>query len=89
MTHQLQLVQHMVRQCESVGRPVQNMWGALTTKAKYMYGPATVNTDNDGVIGSSIQGRIESGIGIGRLTTIIMPMKGVRIHNNALESLVA
>jgi hypothetical protein len=43
---------------------------------KYIYGPSTVNVDNDNVIGSSITGRVEAGIGIDRLTTIIMPMKG-------------
>jgi hypothetical protein len=43
---------------------------------KYIYGPATVNPDYDSVIGSSLQGRIESGIRLSRLTTIIMPMKG-------------
>jgi hypothetical protein len=32
--------------------------------------------ENDSVIGSSINGRVEAAIGIGRLTTIIMPMKG-------------
>jgi hypothetical protein len=43
---------------------------------KYIYGPATVSEDNDSVIGSSIQGRVEAAVGIDRLTTIIMPMKG-------------
>jgi hypothetical protein len=43
---------------------------------KYIYGPATVNVENDNVIGSSISGRVEAGIGIDRLTTISMPMKG-------------
>ncbi len=43
---------------------------------KYIYGPATVSEDNHSVIGSSIQGRVEAAIGIDRLTTIIMPMKG-------------
>ncbi len=41
---------------------------------KYIYGPATVNADHDAIIG--LQGGIEAGIGINRLTTIIMPMKG-------------
>ncbi len=43
---------------------------------KYIYGPATVNTDHDAIIGSSLQGRIEAGMVVNRLTTIIMPMKG-------------
>jgi hypothetical protein len=43
---------------------------------KYIYGPSTVNVENYNVIGSSISGRVEAGIGIDRLTTIIMPMKG-------------
>ena len=46
---------------------------------KYIYGPATVVASQDGDIGSSIQGRIENGIPIGRLTTIIMPMKGATL----------
>jgi hypothetical protein len=44
---------------------------------KYIYGPATVNTELNSVIGSSLHGRIESGIGISRLTTIAMPMRGM------------
>jgi hypothetical protein len=48
---------------------------------KFIYGQATVATANDAVIGSSIQGRIENGITIGRLTTIVMPMKGASITN--------
>ena len=43
---------------------------------KYIYGPATAASSSDAVIGSSISGRIEAGICIGRLTTITMPMKG-------------
>ncbi len=43
---------------------------------KYIYGPATVNSASDDVIGSSISGRIETNVGIGRMTTIAMPMKG-------------
>ena len=43
---------------------------------KYIYGPATVNATHDNVIGSSINGRLEAGIGLSRLTTIAMPMKG-------------
>jgi hypothetical protein len=37
---------------------------------KYIYGPATVSAEQDAVIGSSISGRLESHIGLGRLTTI-------------------
>jgi hypothetical protein len=37
---------------------------------KYIYGPAIVNTDHDSVIGSSLQGRIESRIGLPRLTML-------------------
>jgi hypothetical protein len=44
---------------------------------KYIYGPATVDASRDGEIGSSISGRIETSIGIERLTTIAMPMKGL------------
>ncbi len=43
---------------------------------KYIYGPATVDASRDGVIGSSIAGRIETAIGIDRLRTIAMLMKG-------------
>jgi hypothetical protein len=43
---------------------------------KYVYGPATASTSSDAVIGSSLWGRLESGIGLFRLTTISMPMKG-------------
>jgi hypothetical protein len=48
---------------------------------KYIYGQAMVSAAQEGVIGSSIQGRIENGIVIGRLTTIVMPMKGALIRN--------
>jgi hypothetical protein len=54
---------------------------------KYIYGPATVNPDYDSVIGSSLQGRIESGIGLARLTTIIMPMKGKLLVFNVCEEI--
>jgi hypothetical protein len=43
---------------------------------KYIYGPATVASSNDAIIGSSISGRLEAGITLDRLTTINMPMKG-------------
>ncbi len=46
---------------------------------KYIYGPATVACSLDGVIGSSINGRVEASIGLARLTTIIMPMKSKTI----------
>ena len=43
---------------------------------KYVYGPASASSSSDNVIESSLSGRFESGIGIFRLTTISMPMKG-------------
>jgi hypothetical protein len=43
---------------------------------KYIYGPANARESQDSVIGSSISGRLETGIGLERLTTIAMPMKG-------------
>ncbi len=43
---------------------------------KYIYGPATVASSNDAIIGSSISGRLEAGITLDRLTTINMPMRG-------------
>ncbi len=43
-----------------------------------MYGPANVDASRDAVVGSSIAGRLETGIGMFRLTTIVMPMKGER-----------
>jgi hypothetical protein len=43
---------------------------------KYIYGAANAGPALDAVIGSSISGRLESKIGIGRLTTIAMPMRG-------------
>jgi hypothetical protein len=46
---------------------------------KYIYGPANTSAADDAVIGSSISGRLESKIGLGRLTTIAMPMKGTPI----------
>jgi hypothetical protein len=46
---------------------------------KYIYGPATVSAAQEGVIGSSLHGRIENGITIERLITIVMPMKGATI----------
>lgn len=47
---------------------------------KYIYGPASVGAAQDSVIGSSISGRLETGIGLKRLTTICMPMKGNMFH---------
>ncbi len=44
---------------------------------KYIYGPANSNAANEGIIGSSISGRLETGIGLYRLTTIPMPMRGM------------
>ena len=43
---------------------------------KYIYGPANVSASKDDVIGSSISGRLETGVSIARMTTIAMPMKG-------------
>jgi hypothetical protein len=54
------------------------MTGLVTVK--YIYGPSSIGVDHDAIIGSSISGRIENNIGIRRLTTIAMPMKG----NNSL-----
>ena len=51
---------------------------------KYIYGPATVASSLDGVIGSSINGRVEASIGLARLTTIIMPMKSKTVPNPKL-----
>jgi hypothetical protein len=47
---------------------------------KYIYGPASVDASRDAVIGSSISGRLETGIAVFRLTTIAMPMKGEERH---------
>ncbi len=44
---------------------------------KYIYGPASVVASSDGVVGSSISGRIEASVTLSRLTTINMPMKGI------------
>jgi hypothetical protein len=52
----------------------RHLAGGVTVK--YVYGPATASTSSDAVIGSSLSGRLESGIGLFRLTTISMPMKG-------------
>ena len=57
-------------------QPKCNIWNIELVTVKYIYGPATVNASRDSVIGSSFHGRIETAIGIGRLTTIAMPMKG-------------
>ena len=51
------------------------LYAGLMT-VKYIYGPATVNSASDDVIGSSISGRIETNVGLGRMTTIAMPSKG-------------
>ncbi len=55
---------------------------------KYVYGPATVDASRDGVIGSSIAGRIETSIGIDRLTTIAMSMKGSSSLQLSLHTLL-
>jgi hypothetical protein len=49
--------------------------GLMTVK--YIYGPATVSSSSGNLIGSSISGRIENNVGLGRMTTIAMPMKGM------------
>jgi hypothetical protein len=46
---------------------------------KYIYGPASVSSSKDDVIGSSISGRLETDVGLCRMTTIAMPMKGNRL----------
>ncbi len=43
---------------------------------KYIYGPSTTGNKSDEVIGSSLEGKLETGITLSRLTTIIMPMRG-------------
>jgi hypothetical protein len=43
---------------------------------KYIYGPASVASSHDDVIGSSLSGRIEANVGLCRMTTIAMPIKG-------------
>jgi hypothetical protein len=48
--------------------------GRMTVK--YIYGPASVSSSKDGVIGSSLSGRLETDVGLSRMTTIAMPMKG-------------
>jgi hypothetical protein len=52
-----------------------HLFAGLAT-VKYIYGPATVSAAQEGIIGSSLHGRIENGITISRLRTIVMPMKG-------------
>jgi hypothetical protein len=52
--------------------------GLMTVK--YIYGPATVSSASDHLIGSSISGRIENNVGMGRMTTTAMPMKGTQWH---------
>ncbi len=56
-------------------------WSDVTglVTVKYIYGPANTSAADDAVIESSISGRLESKIGLGRLTTIAMPMKGTPI----------
>jgi hypothetical protein len=46
---------------------------------KYIYGPTSPGNKQDDVIGSSLQGKLETGVTLGRLTTIIMPMRGESI----------
>jgi hypothetical protein len=58
-------------------------WSDITglVTVKYIYGPANTSAVDDAVIGSSISGRLESKIGLDRLTTIAMPMKGTPIFH--------
>jgi hypothetical protein len=55
-----------------------HLFAGLAT-VKYIHGPATVSAAQEGIIGSSLHGRIENGVTISRLTTIVMPMKGAVI----------
>ena len=57
--------------------------GLMTVK--YIYGPATVASARDDLIGSSISGRIETNVGLSRMTTIAMPMKGDQCHCKFLK----
>ncbi len=56
---------------------------------KYIYGPATVASSSDAIIGTSISGRLEAGVTVDRLTAINMPMKGynVVIHLTSFQML--
>ncbi len=55
------------------------MSGLVTVK--YIYGASTTGGKNDEVAGSSLQGKLETGITMSRLTTIIMPMRGACLQN--------
>jgi hypothetical protein len=52
---------------------------------KYIYGPASVSSSKDDVIGSSISGRLETDVGLSRMTTIAMPMKGNHLLIHTLQ----
>jgi hypothetical protein len=54
---------------------------------KFIYGPSTAGADQDSVIGSSISGRLESNIGLGRLTTIAMPLKGINASYHLINDI--
>ncbi len=49
---------------------------------KYIYGASTSGGNSDDVIGSSLQGKLETGITMSRLTTIIMPMRGACLQKD-------
>jgi hypothetical protein len=59
---------------KSMTSSLSHSTGLMTVK--YIYGPASVASARDDLIGSSISGRIETNVGMGRMTTIAMPMKG-------------
>ncbi len=52
---------------------------------KYIYGPASVSSSKDDVIGSSISGRLETDVGLSRMSTIAMPMKGKALLIHKLQ----
>ena len=53
---------------------IKNAEGYMTVK--YIYGPASVSSAHDDVIGSSLSGRIEVNVDLCRMTTIAMSVKG-------------
>ncbi len=62
---------------------ISNQAGLMTVK--YIYGPASVSSSKDDVIGSSISGRLETDVGLSRMTTIAMPMKGTYLLIHVLQ----
>jgi hypothetical protein len=59
----------------------QLIYFAGLVTVKYIYGPSNAGAAQDAVIGSSISGRLESNIGVSRLTTIAMPLRGNYAHS--------